>query len=158
MASGCVSELELAQDVVDALADLARDGQPRDGGVAAGAGRAIDGDVGSALPVRVHGSLDERPTQMRRAGLREMAAPARLARLVDDRVEPGKPRDLLGATETACVADLGEQVTGEDRADPVDRLQRLGALIAASETPQLRVDRPELRLQRADDREQRVDL
>src|SRR5438034_1194461 len=82
---------------------------------------------------------------MRRAGLREMAAPARLARLVDDRVEPGKPRDLLGATETACVADLGEQVTGEDRADPVDRLQRLAALIAASETPQLRVDPPEQR-------------
>src|SRR6266536_5600424 len=57
--SGRRFELELAERVVDALADLARDGQPRDGGVAARSGRSVDGDVGSALPVRVHGRLNE---------------------------------------------------------------------------------------------------
>jgi hypothetical protein len=58
-------ELELAECVVDALADLARDGEARDGSVAALAGRSVDGDVGRALPVRVHGSLDECPAQVR---------------------------------------------------------------------------------------------
>src|SRR6266540_3652045 len=151
-------ELKLAERVVDALADLARDGQPRDGGVAARAGRSVDGDVGRALPVRVHGRLHECPAQVRRAGLGEMATAPRLSRFVDDRVEPGQPRDLLGAAEAACLADLGEQVAGQDRPDPVDRLQRLAALISAGEATQLGVDGVQLRLERTDDREQRVDL
>jgi len=35
--------------------------------------------------------------------------------------------------EAARVADLGEQVAGEDRADAEDRLQRLAATVGASE-------------------------
>jgi hypothetical protein len=87
-----------------------------------------------------------------------MAATARLARLVDDRVEPGQAGDLLGAAEAARLADLGEQMAGEDRADPIDRLQRLTACVAAGETAQLAVDPVKLHLERGDDREQRVDL
>src|SRR5207302_5221342 len=112
--SGRRFELELAERVVDALADLARDGQPRDGRVTARAGRSVDSDIGSALPVRVHGRLHERPAQVRRAGLGEMAAAAGLARLLNDRVETGQPGDLLRAAEAARLADLGEQVAGQD--------------------------------------------
>jgi len=35
--------------------------------------------------------------------------------------------------EAASLADLGEQVAGQDRADPVDRLQCLAASIASGE-------------------------
>src|SRR6266511_876263 len=87
-----------------------------------------------------------------------MATAPRLARFVDDRVEASQPGDLLGAAEAGRLADLGEQVTGEDRPDPVDRLQRLAALVGAGVAPQLCVDRLQLRLERADDREQRIDL
>jgi hypothetical protein len=48
-----------------------------------------------------------------------MTAPARLARLLDDRFEAGQTRDLLGTAERARLTDLGEQVAGEDRPDPV---------------------------------------
>jgi hypothetical protein len=77
---------------------------------------------------------------MRRASLGELAATARLARLLDDRVEPGQAGDLVGATESARLTDLGEQVAGEDRADTVDRLQRLAAPIIAGEAAQLPVN------------------
>jgi hypothetical protein len=73
-------------------------------------------------------------------------------------VEPGQPGDLDGAAEAAGLADLGQQVTGEDGADPVDRLQRLAALVAAGETTQVGVDRIQLRLQGRDHRQKRVDL
>src|SRR5712692_121869 len=88
----------------------------------------------------------------------EVAAAAALTRFFDDRVEAGQPGDLLGAAEAARLADLGEQVAGEDRPDPVDRLQRLAALIVAGEATQLGVDRLELRLQRRHHRQERVDL
>jgi hypothetical protein len=45
-----------------------------------------------------------------------VAAAAALARLVDDRVEAGQAGDLLGTLEATGLADLGEQVAGEDRA------------------------------------------
>ncbi len=139
--SGC-RELELAQGVEGPLADLAGDGQPRHRRVAPrGAGGPVEGEVGSALPERVHGGFDERPAQMRRAGLGQLAAAASLAGFVDDRVEAGRAGDLLGAAEATGLADLGQQVAGEDRADPVDRMQRLAALVLAGETAQLGVDR-----------------
>ncbi len=92
------------------------------------------------------------------AGLGEVAAAAALARLVDNRVEAGQPGDLLGVAEAARLADLGQQVAGQDRPDPVDRLQRLAALVGAGEATQLRVDRVQLRLQRCHHRQERVDL
>src|SRR6266540_7190528 len=137
--SGC-GELELAQGVEGAFADLARDGQSRHGVVASFAGGAVELEVGGGCAVRVHGGLDQRPAQVRRAGLGEVAAAARLAGLVDDRVEAGQAGDLLGAAEAARLADLGEQVAGEDRTDPVDRLQRPAALVGAGEATQLALD------------------
>src|SRR6266508_2448790 len=59
--SGC-GELELAQGVEGAFADLARDGQSRHGVVASFAGGAVELEVGGGCAVRVHGGLDERPT------------------------------------------------------------------------------------------------
>jgi hypothetical protein len=53
---------------------------------------------------------------------------------------------------------IGQQVAGQDRPDPVDRLQRLAALVVAGEAAQLGVDRVQLRLQGRHHREQRVDL
>src|SRR6266511_3654573 len=86
---------------------------------------------------------------MRRAGLGEVAAAAALARFDDDGVEAGQAGDLLGAAEAAGLADLGEQVAGQDRADPVDRLQRPAALVGAGEATQLRVDGVQLGFQAA---------
>jgi hypothetical protein len=54
--------------------------------------------------MRVHGGFDEGPAKMRRTGLGEVAAAARLARLLDDRVEPGQAGDLLGASSAAITA------------------------------------------------------
>jgi len=119
--------------VVDALADLARDAQPRDGGVAAIADGLVVREIGRAMLVGMDGDFDERPAQVGRAGFGEMAAAAGFAGLVDDRVEPGQTGDLSATVEPACLADLGEQVAGENRPDPVDRLQRLAALVGAGE-------------------------
>jgi hypothetical protein len=38
--------------------------------------------------------------------------------------------------EACTLAELGEQVAGEDRADPVDRLQRQTALVGTGEATQ----------------------
>ncbi len=62
--SGC-GELELAEGVEGAFADLARDGQSRHGGVAPLAGGAVEREVGGVCAVRVHGGFDQRPAQMR---------------------------------------------------------------------------------------------
>src|SRR6266496_5624364 len=58
--SGC-GELELAQGVEGAFADLARDGQSRHRRVAPLAGGAVEREVGGGCAVRVHGGFDERP-------------------------------------------------------------------------------------------------
>jgi hypothetical protein len=75
--SGC-GELELAQGVEGAFADLARDRQSRHGRVAPLASGAVERQVGGGCAVRVHGRFDQRPAQMRRAGLGEVAAAAAL--------------------------------------------------------------------------------
>src|SRR5712691_2757693 len=62
--SGC-GELELAQGVEGALADLARDGQSRHRRVTPLAGGAVELEVGGGCAVRVHGRFDQRPAQMR---------------------------------------------------------------------------------------------
>ena len=62
--SGC-GELELAQGVEGAFADLAGDGQSRHRGVASRAGGAVEREVGGGRAVRVHGGFDQRPAQMR---------------------------------------------------------------------------------------------
>jgi hypothetical protein len=54
---------------------------------------------------------------VRRALLREPAAALRVGGLDDDGVEPGDADDLIGATEAARFADLGEEMTGDDGAD-----------------------------------------
>jgi hypothetical protein len=58
--SGC-GELEFAQGVEGAFADLAGDGQSRHGGVASLAGGAVEGEVGGGWAGRVHCGFDKRP-------------------------------------------------------------------------------------------------
>jgi len=58
-------ELEFAQGVEGAFADLAGDGQSRHRGAASLAGGAVEGEVGGGWAVCVHGGFDERPAQMR---------------------------------------------------------------------------------------------
>src|SRR5437762_3103175 len=94
---------------------------------------------------------------MRRALFGEPAAPARVGRLEDDRIEAGGAYDLACAAEAPCVADLGKQVTGDDRADAVDRLKRLKARIGAGQAAKLAVDLRELLLDRLDNPELSVD-
>jgi hypothetical protein len=106
--------------------------------------RLVELEVGRVRPIRVHGRFDQGPAQLGRAGLGELAAKARLSRLVDDRVEAGQAGDLLGAAEAARLVDLGEQMAGEDRADPLDRLQRPSSCVGAGEAAQLAVDRIQL--------------
>jgi hypothetical protein len=54
--------------------------------------------------------------------LGQLAATPRLARLVDDGIEAGRAHRLTGAPEAGRLAELGEQMAGEDRPDAVDRL------------------------------------
>jgi hypothetical protein len=58
----------------------------------------------------VHCGLDQCPAKVRGAGLGELAAPARLAGFLDDRIQAGQPCDLAGAAEAARLADLREQM------------------------------------------------
>jgi len=79
------------------------------------------GERGEQIDCRSRASsfrLDQRPAQLRRAGLGEVAAAAALARLLNDRVEAGQPGDLLGAAEAASLADLDQETAGQDRPDP----------------------------------------
>ncbi len=69
--------------------------------------------------------------------LSEPAAAFRLAGFVDDRVEAGSAHGLAGAVEACALAELGEQVTGEDRPDAVDRLQRQASTVGAGKAAQL---------------------
>jgi len=82
---------------------------------------------GRTSPQRRRRARSGRGGLPRRAASRRTAAPACLARLLNDRVESGQTRDLLGATEAARLADLGKQIAGQDRADTVDCLQRRAA-------------------------------
>jgi hypothetical protein len=62
-----------------------------------------------------------------------------------------------GAAEAACVADLGEQVAGDDGAYPVDRLQGDEAAVAAGEPARLALELRHLLRGRVDHRDVRVD-
>jgi hypothetical protein len=109
--------LEFAHHVVGAPSDLARNGE--DGSFAADARGSLcmQSAVGAVGTLRMLGCFDQSPAQRRRAVLGQPAAAPRLAGLVDDRIEAGRAHRLTGAAEARCLAELGEQVTGEDRPD-----------------------------------------
>jgi hypothetical protein len=133
------------QSVVGAVGDLARDGERGGLRAAACSYLFVERADGTVLALRgLRGGLDQCPAQLGRAVLGELAAPLCLARLGDDRVEPGGPDGLSRAAESFRFAQLGEQVAGQDRTDAVDRLQRLCAWVATSEGAQLALERGEL--------------
>jgi len=68
------------------------------------------------------------------------------------------PADRLARTPKArTFAQLGEQVTGQDRRDIVEGLQRHTTTIAASKATQLGLERPQLALDRLDQKQQTID-
>ena len=149
---------EFVEDVVGAPADLARDGEH--GALAADTRRSlrVEGAVGAVGPLGMLGRFDQRPAEYGCAVLGEVAAASRFAGLLDDRIETGGADRLSCAPEAGRFAELGEQVTGEDRAYPVDRLQRHATPIATSEATQLRLQRAQLALDRFDQTQQTTDL
>src|SRR6266540_6630592 len=81
---GCFS-FEFVQDVVGAARELARDSQ--DGGLSGLAARLdapVQGTVGASPIAGLVRGLHERPAQLRRAVLGEVAAPRRLPGVGDD--------------------------------------------------------------------------
>jgi hypothetical protein len=109
--------LEFAEDVVGAAADLARDREHRALPTDACRSLGVQCTVGAVRARRMLGCFDQRPTECGCAVLGQPAAAPRLARLVDDRIEAGGADCLTGASEAGRLAELGEQVTGEDRPD-----------------------------------------
>jgi hypothetical protein len=85
------------------------------------------------VPVAVVGGLDQRPPEMPRSLLGETAAPLAVGRFDHARVKPTGAQQLPRPGEAARLADLGEQLAGEDRADTEDRLQRLTAATVRAE-------------------------
>jgi hypothetical protein len=80
----------------------------------------------------------------------EPTAASGLARLGDDGVEPGGAGHLAGAVEATGLSQLGEEVTGENRADAVDRLEGVAAGVGAGEAAKLGFQRLELLLEDGD--------
>jgi hypothetical protein len=79
--------------------------------------------------------------------------------LIPRRPGPGRRREPPDAhAEARRFAELGEQVTGQDRPDAIDRLQRQTAPIAAREASQLGLQRAQLILDRLDQSQQTIDL
>ncbi len=103
------------EGVEAAAGDLAGSGQG--GSLRAGsfADALVELQVGAAAAAGVLGGFDESPPKLRGAGLAEAAAPPVVCRFDHDRVEPGGTDELAGPPEAARVADLGEQMAGEDR-------------------------------------------
>ena len=95
----------------------------------------------------VVGRLDQRPTQMPRSLLGEATTAPTISRFLDGRVKPAGAHKLPRPPEAAGVADLGEQMAGEDRADAEDRLQRPAAPVAARVTAQFALEQLDLLLQ-----------
>src|SRR5439155_4618366 len=98
----------LGEDVPDRLGELAGEIDPGDLGAALTPEALLRALV--ALPiVGVAGGMgrrfDQRPAQVLRAVLGQRAADVAIARLADERAEPGISGELLGAGETADVTD-----------------------------------------------------
>jgi hypothetical protein len=88
----------------------------------------------------------------------EAAAALALGRLDHSRVEAAGAYELAGSLEAAGIADFGEQVADEDRADTEDGLQRLAARVGAGEAAQLALEQLELLLECRDHGGDHVDL
>ena len=135
---------EFVEDVVGAAADLAGDGEHRPLAADARRGLRVQDAVGTIGALGVLGRFDQRPTERGCAVLGEVTAASGVARLVDDRIEAGGADRLSCAPEAGCLAELGEQVTGEDRPDAIDRLQRDAPAVVSCEAAQLRLERVQL--------------
>jgi len=146
------------EGVEAATRDLAGRGQG--GSLRAGsfADALVELEVGAAVSAGVLGCFDERPAKLGGAGLGEAAASLVVGRFDHDRVEPGGAHELAGAPEAARVADLGEQVAGEDRSDAPDRLQGAQTSVDAGKTAQLAVELGDFLLEGGDQTQEPLGL
>jgi hypothetical protein len=90
--------------------------------------------------------------------LGQPAAVPRFARLVDDGIQAGGADRLTRTAEARRLAELGEQVTGQDRPNAVDRLQRDAASVGSCEPSQLGLERAQLALNGFDQSQQTLDV
>jgi hypothetical protein len=104
--------------------------------------------VGRGLPGGLLAGLVQRPTQHRRALVREVAGSAPGVGLVEGDVQAGVADSVVGACEAAAVAELGEDRGRADRPDPVQALaQRAAAGLPGGERAQLPVERHQLQVE-----------
>ena len=85
---------------------------------------AVELVVRAVRATRVLRGFHERPAQAGRALLGQMASAGLLGGVADDRIEASGADDLACAAKPFGVAELRENRAREDRADPVDLLQR----------------------------------
>jgi len=114
-----------AQDADNSMAELAALGVRRisvGGSFAYAAVKVLQGDV----PVnRLHGSLDQNPSQPRRALPRDRALITVAAGLVNSRRQARVGADLLGRAKTLDLADLRDNQQRREQANAVDISQRV---------------------------------
>lgn len=120
--------------MVGAARDLARDGQ--DGGLSGLAARLdapVQGTVRASPIAGLVRGLHERPAQLRRAVLGEVAAPRRLAGVGDDRVEAGGTHRGAGAAKALRLADFSKCARSFWHPQPADAPEMVEVLAALSE-------------------------
>src|SRR5215218_260094 len=143
---------ELAQRVVAALEQLARDRQPGAGAAYALRGLAVVVAVRAPAPGRAERGLEQRPPQRRRTLAAQMPGRAAPVGLVDGDVQAGIADRVTRRGEAPRVAELGQDRDRRHLADAELAHQRAAAWLPARITAQLPVERRELAVERRDHR------
>src|ERR1017187_1052831 len=120
----------LGEDVPDRFGELAGEVDPGDLRAALPAEASLHPLVSFAIAGvagRVGGRFDQRPAEVLRPVLRQWPTDIAVARLSNQRAQPGVSGQLLRAREPADVADLRGDRVGEDWTDPEGRLGGVGS-------------------------------
>src|SRR3954452_25292155 len=156
---GCERLLaELAQRVVAALEQLARDRETGAGAAEALRGLAVVVAVRAPVSGGAQGGLEQRPARRWRALAAEMSRRAAPVGLVDGDVQPGIADRVARGGEAPRVAELGQDRHGRHLADAELAHQGAAARLSARIAAQLLVDRRELAIERVDHRDRYRDL
>src|SRR6266542_5312311 len=142
---------ELAQDVVRAPAELARNREAGAVVIDPLGNLEVVGVVGRASAGGRQRRLEQRPAQQLRPLVREVAGRAFLVGLVDGDVETGVADGVVGACEAASIAELRQDRGRAHRPDPVQACdQGAAAGLAAGEGAELSVERRQFAIDRVD--------
>src|SRR5215211_6831606 len=149
---------EVAEGVEGAPGELARDRHRRAGvGEAAGLEREVVGVVGALGPAGGLGGFEQRPAQLWRALLGQLANPGAAVGAVDADVEAGPADGLARGGQTRDVTEFAEDHRRGQLAYPELALERPTARLAAGEPAQLLLERAELAVDRVDQRQRDLD-